>query len=101
MKDDYTYGDMGHNEKREGDKTNGQYYVVLPDGRRQVVSYYVDGYFGYVVDVKYEGEANAYAYKPAYKAAAYPAPAYKPEYWALPKDEKCSKQMHTIIMCWT
>ena len=63
MKDDDTYVDMGHSEKRNGDKTDGQYYVVLPDGRRQVVSYYVDGYSGYVADVKYEGD-----YKPAYKS---------------------------------
>ena len=72
VKDDYTYVDFGHNEKREGDKTNGQYFVVLPDGRRQVVSYYVDGYSGYVADVKYEGEAK-YDHKPAYHGAYEPA----------------------------
>ena len=72
MKDDDTYVDMGHSEYRNGDKTDGQYFVVLPDGRRQVVSYYVDGYSGYVADVKYEGEAK-YDYNPAYKAAYTPA----------------------------
>ena len=73
VKDDYTYVDFGHNEHRDGDNTKGSYYVVLPDGRRQVVTYYVDGYSGYVADVKYEGEAK-YDYKPAYK------PDYKSEY---------------------
>ena len=85
VKDDYTYVDFGHNEHRDGDNTKGSYYVVLPDGRRQVVSYYVDGYSGYVADVKYEGEAK-YDHKPAYKAAYQPEykadykPAYKPAY---------------------
>jgi len=69
---------MGQYEGRDGDKTTGNYWVVLPDGRRQIVNYYVDGYSGYVADVKYEGEAKAYdhktyntEYKPAYKPAHY------------------------------
>ena len=73
MKDDY-YNDFGQYEAREGDKTTGNYWVVLPDGRKQIVNYYVDGYSGYVADVKYEGEAKAYDYKPAYKST------YQPEY---------------------
>ena len=58
MKDDYTNVDMGHNEQREGDVTYGQYYVHLPDGRLQLVTYSVDGSSGYVADVSYEGEAK-------------------------------------------
>merc|ERR1712038_343248 len=54
--------------------TNGQYNVLLPDGRTQTVTYTVaDDYSGYVADVKYDGYA---APAPAYKPA--PAPAYKP-----------------------
>ena len=67
---------MGHNEARNGDDTKGSYFVVLPDGRRQTVNYYVNGYSGYVADVAYDGYAKAYDYKPA----AYAAPAYKPAY---------------------
>jgi hypothetical protein len=96
VKDDY-YNDFGHSESRDGDRTDGQYYVLLPDGRVQYVKYYVDGYSGYVAEVSYSGEpkydnykpaasynheqyAPAPAYnKPAYRPAAY-KPAYKPAY---------------------
>lgn len=34
---DYQSGnDFGHMETRDGDKTTGRYYVLLPDGRKQV-----------------------------------------------------------------
>lgn len=68
MKDDYYYVDFGAEESRKGDYTDGSYFVVLPDGRRQIVKYYVDGYSGYVADVKYEGEAK---YADNYKAKEY------------------------------
>ena len=66
MKDDY-YNDFGQYEAREGDKTTGNYWVVLPDGRKQIVNYYVDGYSGYVADVKYEGDYKPTTYKSTYK----------------------------------
>ena len=74
VKDDASYNDFGQSEARELDKTTGNYWVYLPDGRKQIVNYYVDGDSGYVADVKYEGVANypAYnnqqtAYKPSYQ----------------------------------
>ena len=74
---------MSQYEARDGDKTTGSYSVILPDGRKQTVNYYVDGYSGYVADVQYDGYAKAYDYKPTtYKADYKPEykPAYKPSY---------------------
>lgn len=76
VKDDYTYNDYGHQENNDGYKTTGSYYVQLPDGRLQTVSYTADEN-GYVADVSYKGEAKYDSYKPAYPAYK---PAYKPEY---------------------
>ena len=80
VKDGPTCNDFTHQEKNDGKVTTGSYRVLLSDGRTQTVTYKADEY-GYVADVKYEGEAKPYDYKPAYKPA-YPAqPAYpKPKY---------------------
>ena len=58
VKDDYTSNDFGHKESRNGAHTEGVYYVALPDGRLQTVTYAVDGYGGYVPLVEYAGEAQ-------------------------------------------
>ncbi|XP_042858891.1 pro-resilin-like [Penaeus japonicus] len=50
--------DFGHQEARNGDHTQGSYYVQLPDGRLQTVRYVVDGDDGYVAEVNYDGEAR-------------------------------------------
>jgi len=44
---------FGHQETRKEYQTQGQYHVLLPDGRRQVVSYYVDEK-GYHPTITYE-----------------------------------------------
>ncbi|XP_063589704.1 cuticle protein 7-like [Penaeus indicus] len=82
VKDDYSGNDFGHQEARDGYNTQGSYFVLLPDGRLQRVTYTVNSDSGYVAEVSYEGEAQYPEYHPtpAYKpASAYkPAPAYKP-----------------------
>ncbi|XP_053650922.1 pro-resilin-like [Cherax quadricarinatus] len=76
VKDDYSGNDFGHQESRDNYDTKGTYYVQLPDGRLQKVTYTVSGDSGYVPQVSYEGEAQYPAYQPA--PAYKPTPAYKP-----------------------
>lgn len=76
VKDDYSGNDFGHNEGRDGYDTQGAYYVQLPDGRLQRVTYYVNSDSGYVADVIYEGEAQYPAYQPASAPSYHPAPSY-------------------------
>ena len=78
VKDDYSGNDFGQQEERNGDLTTGSYYVQLPDGRRQKVTYTVDAYGGYQAEVTYEGEAQYPETKP-YQPAK-PAPGYQNSY---------------------
>ncbi|XP_050728949.1 pro-resilin-like [Eriocheir sinensis] len=57
---DPSSNEFGHKEARDGDHTQGSYYVQLPDGRVQQVSYVVDGDDGYIADVKYTGSAESF-----------------------------------------
>ncbi|XP_063592125.1 cuticle protein 18.6-like [Penaeus indicus] len=72
VKDEYSGNDFGHQEARDGYDTQGSYYVQLPDGRLQKVTYTVNGDSGFVAEVSYEGEAQYPAEQPTYK----PAPSY-------------------------
>ncbi|XP_050728936.1 pro-resilin-like [Eriocheir sinensis] len=58
VEDDSTGNDFDHQEARDGDDTQGVYTVQLPDGRRQTVTYHVDGDDGYIAEVTYEGVAR-------------------------------------------
>ncbi|XP_047471394.1 pro-resilin-like [Penaeus chinensis] len=71
---DYSNNDFGHQENRNGYDTQGAYYVLLPDGRVQRVSYTVNGDSGYVAQVTYEGEAQYGAPRPS--TSYQPAPSY-------------------------
>ncbi|KAK3891408.1 hypothetical protein Pcinc_004707 [Petrolisthes cinctipes] len=75
------YNDFGHKEYRDGYDTEGEYYVLLPDGRRQTVTYYVKKGSGFVADVKYDPEDPIYPssgeykkYKPTYDRDEYEPP---------------------------
>ncbi|XP_069980972.1 cuticle protein 8-like [Penaeus vannamei] len=74
--DDYAGTHFGHSEARDGYKTEGKYFVHLPDGRVQTVTYYADE-TGYHPTVSYEGTAHydAHAAAPV-KAYHAPEPAY-------------------------
>jgi len=58
--DSYSNNNYGQQESRDGANTVGSYFVKLPDGRTQRVSYTVDDYGGYKATVTYEGEAIPY-----------------------------------------
>ncbi|XP_063591727.1 cuticle protein 18.6-like [Penaeus indicus] len=77
VKDDYSGNDFGHQESRDGYDTQGTYYVQLPDGRLQTVTYNVNGDSGFLADVAYQGEAQYPAQEPrSYQPA--PSPSYQP-----------------------
>lgn len=71
VKDDYFGTDYSHNAISDGDVVKGQYRVVLPDGRTQIVSYTADWKTGFHADVQYQGE-------PRYPPAAPRPPAQGP-----------------------
>ncbi|XP_069972522.1 cuticle protein 21-like [Penaeus vannamei] len=76
VSDDSSSNEFGHQEARDGDDTQGSYYVQLPDGRLQKVSYVVDGDDGYVADVTYEGEARF----DSVESASFESREYRPRY---------------------
>merc|ERR1711962_1916523 len=58
VQDDYTNNNYGQQENRDGYSASGEYFVNLPDGRLQKVTYSVAGDGGYVADVQYTGTAQ-------------------------------------------
>eukprot|EP00095_Tigriopus_kingsejongensis_P006890 snap_masked-scaffold125_size330479-processed-gene-1.1 protein:Tk06890 transcript:snap_masked-scaffold125_size330479-processed-gene-1.1-mRNA-1 annotation:"hypothetical protein DAPPUDRAFT_238102" len=108
VQDEYAGTSFRANEARDGYATNGEYSVLLPDGRTQTVTYTVDDYSGYVADVKYDGYAKEYqptphqpapAYKPApYQPAPYKPAPYKPRYQPAPYLAICSVQIRELVV---
>ena len=65
---------FGHRESSDGVVTEGEYRVVLPDGRTQIVTYTASDATGYVADVRYEGTINPDAFASVPVPVAVPAP---------------------------
>jgi len=57
VKEDYKHNDFGHKETRDHYLATGKYYVALPDGRFQTVTYTADE-TGYHPVVEYTGQAS-------------------------------------------
>ena len=53
---EYASNKFGEQESRSGALVTGVYYVALPDGRLQTVTYTVDGHLGYAATMEYSGE---------------------------------------------
>ncbi|XP_042204244.1 cuticle protein 19-like [Homarus americanus] len=77
INDDYSGNFYGHQEQRDGDNTQGSYYVRLPDTRLMKVQYYVDDN-GFHPIVTFEGEAQ-YPSAPS-RVYSQPAPAPQQTY---------------------
>lgn len=58
VKDAATGNDYSHKQESDGKTVKGEYKVLLPDGRNQVVTYTADD-GGYNAEVKYDGEAQS------------------------------------------
>ncbi|XP_064118877.1 cuticle protein 19-like [Macrobrachium nipponense] len=74
VEDHYKSLDFGHNSNSDGQVVKGEYRVLLPDGRTQIVTYTADHYKGYQAEVRYEGEATYPEPKPYAPAPSYGAP---------------------------
>lgn len=53
VKDEEENLHFGHQESSDGKVVSGYYYVLLPDGRTQHVTYTADNVNGYVAKVEY------------------------------------------------
>ncbi len=70
VKDAHSSVDYGKQETSNGKgAVSGSYHVMLPDGRKQKVTYHADEN-GYVADIQYEGEAKND--ETPYSAGSYP-----------------------------
>ncbi|CAG0882759.1 unnamed protein product [Darwinula stevensoni] len=74
VKDNSTGQVFSHKEGREGPDTQGEYRVLLPDGRYQIVEYTADK-LGYRAKVSFEGD----------KTQSYPGSTPRPSYTPPPQ----------------
>ena len=66
--EDYESGaNFGHQEDRQDESAKGEYRVLLPDGRTQIVEYTADEQ-GYQPSIRYEEPEGGYAESAAQRA---------------------------------
>nr|XP_027234169.1 pro-resilin-like [Penaeus vannamei] len=95
--DDYAGTHFGHSEARDGYKTEGKYFVHLPDGRVQTVTYYADE-TGYHPTVSYEGTAHYDAHAAAPARLTTPLSLHiTPHPPIMPKKYSCMKSTTNIV----
>lgn len=70
--DDHTGDVHGQKETREGDKTQGEYYLIDADGHKRTVTYHVDGKSGFIAEVHREPIKGYQAPQPVHKIVAAP-----------------------------
>ncbi|XP_034935336.1 pro-resilin-like [Chelonus insularis] len=58
VRDPPSGNDYGQQETSDGNVVQGEYRVLLPDSRTQIVKYTADNVNGYNADVQYEGQAQ-------------------------------------------
>ena len=58
VRDPPSGNDYGQQESSDGNVVRGEYRVLLPDSRTQIVKYTADDVNGYNADVQYEGQAQ-------------------------------------------
>lgn len=58
MYDPPSGNDYSQHESSDGNVVTGEYRVLLPDSRTQIVKYMADDANGYTADVQYEGQAQ-------------------------------------------
>jgi len=56
--DQETGQDFGQEEEKLGEATGGEYQVLLPDGRTQIVRYQASDPSGFIASVEYQGEVT-------------------------------------------
>lgn len=76
VNDNHSGNHFGHNQTADGDNNVGSYFVHLPDGRLQKVTYVENYLTGEVIENQVEYEGKAQFYFPDENADSHLHPSY-------------------------